>query len=83
MARLLPLAILLFLAFGLEAQPAGAVNNGRPTGGYENFVTGFWVAGEERAQVWGRPIGLAVATDGSLLIADDVSQSVWRVSYRR
>jgi glucose/arabinose dehydrogenase len=57
--------------------------NGRPAGGYENFVTGFWIAGEERAQVWGRPVGLAVAKDGSLLIADDVSQSIWRVSYPR
>jgi len=56
---------------------------GRPVGGYENFVTGFWIAGEKRAQVWGRPVGLAIAKDGSLLIADDVGQSIWRVSYPR
>jgi glucose/arabinose dehydrogenase len=57
--------------------------NGRPAGGYENFLTGFWIAGTRTAQVWGRPAGLAVAADGSLLIADDVSNTIWRVSYRR
>jgi glucose/arabinose dehydrogenase len=31
--------------------------------------------------VIGRPVGLAQARDGSLLIADDVGQAVWRVSY--
>ncbi|MGH6933548.1 MAG: PQQ-dependent sugar dehydrogenase [Dongiaceae bacterium] len=56
--------------------------NGRPVGYYENFLTGFWVAGSDTAQVWGRPAGLAIAKDGSLLIADDVSNTVWRVSYR-
>ncbi len=58
--------------------------NGRPSGGYENFVTGFW-NGVDRpgtpAHVWGRPAGLAVAQDGSLLIADDVGKVVWRVRY--
>ena len=54
---------------------------GRPVGHYENFAVGFWAAGDRRAQVWGRPAGLAVATDGSLLIADDVGQTIWRVSY--
>ena len=37
--------------------------------------------GEDRAQVWGRPSGIAVAADGALLIADDVSQTIWRVTY--
>lgn len=55
--------------------------DGRPAGGYENFLTGFWIAGTKTAEVWGRPAGLAVAADGSLLIADDVSNAVWRVSY--
>jgi glucose/arabinose dehydrogenase len=35
------------------------------------------------ALVWGRPAGLAVAQDGSLLIADDLARVVWRISYRR
>jgi glucose/arabinose dehydrogenase len=56
--------------------------NGRPTGGYENFATGFWFEGTERATVWGRPAGLAVAKDGALLIADDSSSTIWRIGYR-
>ena len=47
------------------------------------IATGFWVAGHSPAQVWGRPAGLAVATDGSLLVSDDASGSVWRVSYKK
>jgi glucose/arabinose dehydrogenase len=42
--------------------------DGRPEGYYENFATGFWVSGEDSAEVWGRPAALAVAKDGSLLI---------------
>ncbi|MCE2493178.1 MAG: sorbosone dehydrogenase family protein [Alphaproteobacteria bacterium] len=57
--------------------------NGRPEGWYENFAVGFWIKGSRTARVWGRPAGLAIAKDGSLLIADDVDQSVWRVSYQR
>ena len=58
--------------------------NGRPSGGYENFVTGFWNGADKPgnpAHVWGRPAGLAVAKDGSLLIADDAGKVVWRVRY--
>ena len=55
--------------------------NGRPAAHYEAFVTGFWLDGADRARVFGRPAGLAVAADGSLLIADDVGQVIWRVSY--
>lgn len=58
--------------------------NGKPVNGYENFATGFWNgmgnAGAP-AKVWGRPVGLAVAKDGSLLVADDVANVVWRVTY--
>ena len=55
--------------------------NGRPLGWYENFVTGFRVDDRRRgrATVWGRPVGLAIAADGSLLIADDADNSIWRV----
>jgi glucose/arabinose dehydrogenase len=55
--------------------------NGRPEGFYENFATGFWVSGEQRAEVWGRPAALAVAKDGSLLIADDTGGTIWRIAY--
>ncbi len=56
--------------------------NGRPQNSYENFVTGFWDGSTSPARVWGRPVGLAVAKDGSLLIADDAGNTVWRVAYK-
>ena len=56
--------------------------NGRPQNGYENFATGFWDGKSSPALVWGRPVGLAVAKDGSLLIADDAGGTVWRVAYK-
>jgi len=55
--------------------------NGKPAGGYDNFVTGFRLDDSNPAQVWGRPAGLAIARDGSLLIADDAGKAVWKVSY--
>jgi glucose/arabinose dehydrogenase len=48
------------------------------TGEYEDFLTGFVVDNEH---VWGRPVGVAVAPDGSLLVADDASNAIWRISY--
>ncbi|MGH6954896.1 MAG: PQQ-dependent sugar dehydrogenase, partial [Alphaproteobacteria bacterium] len=57
--------------------------SGRPLGHYETFMTGFWIKGTDTAVVRGRPVGLAVAADGSLLVADDYAGVVWRVSYRR
>ena len=55
--------------------------NGEPAGSYIVFASGFWLGGDDRAEVWGRPADVKVAQDGSLLIADDVSSSVWRVVY--
>jgi glucose/arabinose dehydrogenase len=49
----------------------------KPTGEYEDFLTGF-VVGE--SGVWGRPVGLAVAKDGALLVGEDASGTIWRVS---
>ncbi|MBS0279085.1 MAG: PQQ-dependent sugar dehydrogenase, partial [Proteobacteria bacterium] len=54
---------------------------GKPVGGYDDFLTGFAKPGTSPAQVWGRPAGLAVAKDGSLLVADDAGKTVWRVAY--
>ncbi len=51
---------------------------GHATGEYEDFMTGFVV---DNGHVWGRPVGVAVAQDGSLLVTDDGSKSIWRVSY--
>jgi hypothetical protein len=45
-------------------------------------ATGFWASGEQRAEVWGRPTALAVAKDGSLLVADDTGGTIWRISYK-
>lgn len=56
-------------------------DNSTPKGYYENFMTGLWAEGANRARVWGRPVGLALAQDGSLLIADDMGDVVWRIAY--
>lgn len=55
--------------------------DGKPVGGYEDFLTGFQVDSTSPAEVWGRPVGLAIAHDGSLLVTDDAGMAVWRVSY--
>jgi glucose/arabinose dehydrogenase len=55
--------------------------DGRPEGWYENFVTGFWLSGQDRAEVWGRPAALAITQDGALLIADDTAGTIWKVSH--
>lgn len=47
---------------------------------YENFVSG-WLPDENSNEVWGRPVGLLVLPDGSLLITDDGARKIWRVSY--
>jgi glucose/arabinose dehydrogenase/cytochrome c5 len=51
---------------------------GRANGEYEDFLTGFVV---DNGHVWGRPVGITVVPDGSLLVTDDGSNSIWRVSY--
>jgi glucose/arabinose dehydrogenase len=55
--------------------------DGKPVGGYDNFLTGFHVGETSPAQVWGRPVGLATAKDGSLLVTDDAGKAIWRVAY--
>lgn len=47
---------------------------------YEDFVSG-WLPDENSSEVWGRPVGVLVHADGSLLITDDGGDKVWRVSY--
>jgi glucose/arabinose dehydrogenase len=56
----------------------GIVKDGVASGAYEDFVTGFVI---DDARVWGRPVGIAQAKDGSLLFSDDANSTVWRVSY--
>ena len=54
------------------------LEDGKSSGVYEDFLTGF-VTPDGNA--WGRPVGVAVAPDGSLLVSDDGSNSIWRVTY--
>ena len=54
------------------------IKDGKASGVYEDFLTGFLTP---NGDVWGRPVGVATAPDGSLLVSDDGSNSVWRVSY--
>jgi len=51
---------------------------GHAGGEYEDFLTGFVLPDGD---VWGRPVGVATAPDGSLMVTDDGSNSIWRVSY--
>lgn len=53
-------------------------SNGKALGEYEDFITGF-VAPE--GNVWGRPVGITVAKDGSLLFSEDGNGTIWRVTY--
>ncbi|HWB60033.1 MAG TPA: PQQ-dependent sugar dehydrogenase [Chthoniobacteraceae bacterium] len=53
------------------------IKDGVPTGEYDDFLTGFVV---NETEVWGRPVGVAVARDGALLVSDDGSGTVWRVA---
>jgi len=55
--------------------------NGQSTGGYEDFVVG-WMLGEDKPEVWGRPVGVTVLKDGSLLVTDDGANKIWRVTYK-
>jgi glucose/arabinose dehydrogenase len=54
------------------------VHDGKADGSYQDFLTGFVV--DDNA-VWGRPVGVAVAKDGSLFVTDDASRSVWHITY--
>jgi len=56
--------------------------NGKPSGAIEDFLTGF-VVSSTSSDVHGRPVGVAIWTDGSLLVADDAAGRVWRVSVKR
>jgi glucose/arabinose dehydrogenase len=55
------------------------MKDGKPTGEYEDFLTGFIVSDGD---AWGRPVGIVVAKDGSLLLSDDGGNLVYRISYQ-
>jgi glucose/arabinose dehydrogenase len=54
------------------------LKDGVPTGEYQDFVTGFVLSDSE---VWGRPVGVAVAHDGALLVSEDGNGTVWRITH--
>jgi glucose/arabinose dehydrogenase len=55
--------------------------DGKPAGGYDALATGFRVnRGDGAAQVWGRPAGIAVLPDGSILVSDDEGGTIWRIA---
>jgi glucose/arabinose dehydrogenase len=56
------------------------MKNGHATGEYQDFLTGFVTP---TGDCWGRPVGVAVASDGSLMVTDDGSNSIWRVTYAK
>jgi glucose/arabinose dehydrogenase len=53
--------------------------NGEPTGEYEDFLVGFVVDDDN---VWGRPVDVAVARDGALLVTDDGGGVIWRIVHK-
>ena len=55
-------------------------STGKAIGEYEDFVTGFVTP---EGNVWGRPVGITIAKDGSLLFSEDGNGTIWQVSYRK
>ncbi|WP_432711821.1 PQQ-dependent sugar dehydrogenase [Pedobacter sp.] len=55
---------------------------GKQAGELEDFLSGF-IADKDKGEVYGRPVGVALAKDGALLVADDVSNTIWHVSANR
>jgi glucose/arabinose dehydrogenase len=54
------------------------MHNGHADGSYEDFLTGFVT---KDGKVWGRPVGVAIAKDGSMFVTDDGTRSVWHITY--
>ncbi len=55
------------------------LENGVPSGEYEDFLTGFVVS---ESAVWGRPVGVTVAHDGALIVSEDGNGTIWRITWR-
>lgn len=56
--------------------------NGKAVGTAEDFLTGF-IANKDNSEVYGRPVGIVLLGDGSMLVADDASDVIWRVAYNK
>jgi len=57
-------------------------NDGKPTGQYEDFVTGF-LLNDNTASTWGRPTGVTIMPNGDLIFTDDMAGRIFRVSYNK
>ncbi|MBV8819096.1 MAG: sorbosone dehydrogenase family protein [Acidobacteriaceae bacterium] len=55
--------------------------NGKPSGPVQDFLTG-WMLSPDSRDVWGRPVGIFVMKDGSLLVSDDGGKKLWRIYYK-
>ncbi|HET8936400.1 MAG TPA: sorbosone dehydrogenase family protein [Polyangiales bacterium] len=55
------------------------IQDGKASGEYIDFMTGLVT---EEGKVWGRPVAVTTASDGALLVSDDVADCIWRVSYK-
>ncbi|MBD1843647.1 sorbosone dehydrogenase family protein [Cyanobacteria bacterium FACHB-63] len=55
-------------------------SEGRPQGQYEDFLTGF-LLDPKIPTTWGRPVGLLVLNDGSLLFTDEANNRIYRIQY--
>lgn len=58
------------------------MKGGQAAGPVEEFMTG-WMLDPNKREVWGRPTGVLVMKDGSLLVSDDGGNKVWRISYKQ
>jgi glucose/arabinose dehydrogenase len=57
-------------------------NKSEPQSGPVDFLTG-WMLGEDKREVWGRPVGLLQMPDGSLLVSDDGAGKLWQITYEQ
>ena len=64
----------------LGRSPSVPFRNGKPAGDPQEFLTGF-ISDAAAGEVFGRPVGLAVGSDGSLLVVDDATNRIWQVTY--
>jgi glucose/arabinose dehydrogenase len=55
--------------------------NGRPSGKIEEILTG-WMLSPDEKEVWGRPVAILQMPDGSLLVAEDGGNKIWRITYK-
>ena len=54
------------------------IHDGKAAGEYDDFMTGFVT---ESGEVWGRPVGVTVDSEGALIVSDDGANCLWRVRY--